>query len=127
MTCRGPCSRSPVITFLVSLQAPPRGAELGLASRRAVFGGIDLASEVAGAGVDCGEDAADCAPVGAALAALQSANEGRIDLQLFGDLFLRHPRLLAKRAQCLAEDELLLLGGGFSAAGHLRNIHESAG
>jgi hypothetical protein len=42
--------------------------------------GVDLASEVAGAGADRGEDASDRAPVRATLAALEPANERRIDL-----------------------------------------------
>jgi hypothetical protein len=88
------------------------------------LGGVDLASEVGCAGVDGGKDAADCAPVGAALAALQAAYEGRIDLQPLGDLFLGHPGLLAQRAECLAEDDLLLLGGRFRprSKGEVRSI-----
>jgi hypothetical protein len=78
-----------------------------------VLGGVDLAGEVADAGVDGCEDAADGAPVRASLAALKAADEGGIYPQQLGDLFLGHPGALAERAEGLPEDELILLGGGF--------------
>jgi hypothetical protein len=42
--------------------------------------------------------------------ALDARDEGGIGAQLLGDLFLRHPRLMAEGAQGATEHELILLG-----------------
>jgi len=85
---------------------------LALAATAWLLGGVDLAGEVADARVDGCEDAADGAPVCAALAALEAADEGGIYPEPLGDLFLGHPGPLAERAEGLPKDELVLLGGG---------------
>lgn len=95
--------------------AGPRGSRAwrGLAATVGALGGVDLAGEVADAGVDGGEDAADGAPVCAALAALKAADEGGIYPQPLSNLFLRYPRPLAQCAERVSEDELVLLRGEF--------------
>src|ERR1700758_3469864 len=65
--------------------APPAGAAR-FARCLVEVGAVDLAGEVADAGIDGDEDAADRAPVGAALATLKAADEGRVDLQPLRDL-----------------------------------------
>lgn len=86
--------------------------------RLGALGGFDLSGEVADARVERGEDAADRAPVCAALAALQAADERRIDAQAVGELFLRHPGVLAQRAEGLSEDQLVLLCCHFCLPSH---------
>jgi hypothetical protein len=75
------------------------------------LGCVDLGGEVAGARIDGSKDAADGAPMRAALAALEAADKGGIYPQLLGDLFLCHPGPLSERAEGVPKDDLVLLGG----------------
>jgi hypothetical protein len=104
------CPRTPVHLVcadsgLYAKQLPRRGGDraigsglLRLGTSLLALGGVDLVSEVASAGADGDENATDRAPVCAALASLQAADERRIDLQPLRDMFLRHPGLPAQSA-----------------------------
>lgn len=100
--------------------SPGAGAGSARLAPLAALGGFDRSGEVADARVERGEDAADRTPVGAALAALETADEGGVYTQTFGELFLGDRTLLAQRTKGVAEDALLLLGARRGLASHGR-------
>lgn len=100
--------------------SPGAGAGSPRLASPAALGGFDRGGEVADARFERGEDAADRAPVGAALAALETPDEGGVHTQAFGELFLRDLTLLAQRAEGVAEDALLLLGARRGLPSHGR-------
>jgi hypothetical protein len=84
---------------------------------------IDCARKLVQIGVVHAQEPSERVPAKTTHPTLDARDERGIGAQLLSDLFLRHPRLVAKGAQGATEDELILLGGRLlSFAWHQRTI-----
>ena len=87
-----------------------------------VLGLVDRAGQLMKVRAEDAQEALERVPTHTPLAALDARHERGVGAKLLGDLFLGHPRLVAKLAERSTEQELVLLGGGrVGFARHGRN------